>query len=101
MTCSCGTRLTHTVLHRQTSDGRHVFLDSEGQVWLSLLTVGRSLPEAVGRLVLEDVCLYRADELPALVSAARWAHEHAPRSPRTAMRKRAATLLGRDVLCPA
>jgi hypothetical protein len=95
--CSCGDRVTHEVASRQTSDGKAVSLDSEGQVWLGRqmpLAVGRRLPEPAARLVMDSVGWYSADELPALVSAARWVMAHMWRGHGAALARRVRKLMG-------
>jgi len=83
--CSCGEAKSHVVARRMTSDDVPIALwDNGALTWGSLghFVKNSSHPRTAeharvalraGRLVLGDVCLYDAKEVPTLVSAARWA----------------------------
>lgn len=82
--CSCGDAEPHIIARRSTYDGKHVLLwDDGGLTWaLGYAIRGSSRPRTeagvrlariAGRLVLGDVCLYHADDVPDLIRAARWA----------------------------
>lgn len=83
-TCSCGEIEPHIVARRVTADGKHVCLWDDGTLTWSLgyhIRGGmRPRTEAqhqtalrVGWLVLGEVCLHDAAEVPELIAAARWA----------------------------
>lgn len=79
-----GPALAHVLARRVTADGKHVLLWSTGELTWALgyairgaarprSEKGRESALRAGWLVLGDVELYDADELPALIAAARWA----------------------------
>lgn len=80
--CTCGVATDHLVATRRTADGKSVQLWSDGQVtWglgYGMRGVGRARYYSVrqrnlqaGWIVIGDVELYDAAEVPALVRAAR------------------------------
>lgn len=78
MTCSCGNTATHDVAHRRTIDNRGVILWSDGDLTFAfggIPGVGklrdRSRAMQVGWLVLGEVCLVTAADMPRLVQTAR------------------------------
>ena len=84
--CTCGNPHEHVIARRVTADGKHVLAWDDGTLTWALGYAIRGsahprTPEArerarqAARLVLEDVCLFDADEVPALIKAARWAAE--------------------------
>lgn len=86
MTCSCGESGHHVIARRVTADGKHVLAWDDGTLTWALgyairgsanprTPEGRERARRAAWLVLEDVCLFNADEVPALVKAARWAAE--------------------------
>ena len=78
--CSCGEAKPHVTARRTTADGKHVLLWDDGALTWALGYAIRRAPKGgtpfarkVGRLVLGDVELYDAAEVPDLIEAARWA----------------------------
>ena len=82
--CPCGLASDHVIKRASTADGKHVLLWADGTLtWaLGFAVKGVGLPRTkaqlaaalcAGWLVMGDVSLYDADEVPALVAAARWA----------------------------
>lgn len=82
--CSCGEVEDHVVGRGRTADGKRVDLWSDGGLsWaLGYAVRGSARPRTneqrrlalvAGWLVLGDIELYRADQVSALVRAARWA----------------------------
>lgn len=76
--CPCGEPGTHDVAHRRTYDGRGVILWSDGDLTFAFSGIPgigklRDVERArrVGRLVIDDVCIFTADELPLLIQVAR------------------------------
>lgn len=87
--CTCGRSDSHQIAWRRTFDDKIVCLWSDGALtWaLGAAIRGTSFPRTdaqrdvarrVGRLVLEDVCLYDTDEVPGLISAAHAAVKRHP-----------------------
>lgn len=85
--CMCGETKDHIIARRSTADGKHVALWSTGELtWaLGFLVRGSARPRtdeqreralAAGWRVMAEVELYDADEVSALVRAARWACDH-------------------------
>lgn len=77
--CSCAGAKEHVVARRVTADGKHVLLWDDGALtWAFGYKIkgaprgGSDFARRVGRLVLGEVCLYDASEVPSLVAAARW-----------------------------
>jgi hypothetical protein len=82
--CPCAESDPHVIARRSTSDGKHVLLWQDGSLTWALgeaikgfafprTTEQARLALAAGRLVLGEVCLWDAMDVPDLVSAARWA----------------------------
>lgn len=81
--CTCGETKPHVVARRPTADGKHVLLWDDGSLtWaLGYHIRGGAHPRTLaqieaarkaGWLVVGEVCLYTAAEVPDLVKAARW-----------------------------
>src|SRR5690606_19482601 len=86
MTCTCGNPDDHVIARRVTADGKHVLAWDDGTLTWALgyairgsasprTPEGRERARRAAWLVLDDVCLFDADEVPALIRAARWAAE--------------------------
>lgn len=76
--CPCGEARDHVVARRSTSDGKHVLMWQDGSLTWALGYAIKGAPRGgsefarrVGMLVLGEVCLYEAAEVPSLVAAAR------------------------------
>lgn len=82
--CTCGEAGPHIIARRSTVDGKHVCLWNDGALTWALgyhikggmrpRTKGdRAKAIKIGRLVLGEICLHRADAVSELIAAARWA----------------------------
>lgn len=80
--CPCGDPHPHQIARRATADGKHVLAWSDGQMTWALGCAIKGSPRprnadqqrralAAAQLVLDDVCLFDAAEVPALIKAAR------------------------------
>lgn len=104
-TCSCGAANAHIIMRRRTADGFEINLWENGAV-TGVLGIGfrgvpvrrPKSPEAIaeakkaGALLLGEVCLYDADELPVVYEAATRAAriDNMPGTLRRLLRKRRA-----------
>lgn len=81
--CTCGDAADHVVARRSTADGKHVLLWSDGSLtWAHGYSIKgaahprtdkqRRLALKAGWLVLGEVCIHDAADVPDLVTAARW-----------------------------
>lgn len=101
--CSCGEADAHVIMRRRTADGYEINLWENGAVTGALGIGFRGVPvrrpksrEAIadarkaGALLLGEVCLYNADELPAVYVAATKAAriDNMPGTLRRLLRKR-------------
>lgn len=84
MICTCAHNDSHTIARRSTADGKSVLLWNDGSItWaMGYAIKGSPFPRTekqratarrAGGLVLGEVSLYDAAELPTLIAAARWA----------------------------
>lgn len=76
--CSCGETKVHDVAHRRTYDERGVILWSDGDLTFAFSGIPgvgklRDVERArrIGWLVIDEVCIFTAAELPLLVKTAR------------------------------
>lgn len=79
MSCSCGEGRHHVVARRSTADGKHVLAWDDGALTWALGYFIQGAPRGgsahargVSRLVLGEVELWPSEDIPLLVSAARW-----------------------------
>ena len=78
MTCSCGNPTPHVIARRTTCDGRTVCLWSDGDLTqiLGIRIPGLGKPRGensrqANRAIIDDVCLYDLNEIPAKVKQLR------------------------------